>query len=117
MSFGQTIYAFALWDTSWSSLSDSLIFEKHSRQRFTLSKEPIAKHFALHLRIVYAWLLHQDITLTYMKIWSLWRSKKQNVVTRSNVKAEIKIMADEVCEILWLKLDANKHANEAISWQ
>lgn len=32
-----------------------------------------------------------------------WRSKKQNVVTRSNAKAEYRGMVLGVCELLWLR--------------
>ena len=33
-----------------------------------------------------------------------WRSKKQNVVARSNAEAEFRILAQGVCELLWIKL-------------
>ena len=33
-----------------------------------------------------------------------WRSKKQNVVARSNKEAEFKVVAQGICELLWLKL-------------
>ena len=33
-----------------------------------------------------------------------WRSKKQNVVARSNKEAEFKVFAQGICELLWLKL-------------
>ncbi|KAM1172660.1 hypothetical protein ACFX2G_023220 [Malus domestica] len=33
-----------------------------------------------------------------------WRSKKQNVVTRSSAEAEYREMALGICETLWLKL-------------
>lgn len=33
-----------------------------------------------------------------------WRSKKQNVVARSNAKAEFKAMAQGVYELLWMKI-------------
>jgi len=33
-----------------------------------------------------------------------WRSKKQNIVARSNVKAEFRAMAQGVCELLWMKI-------------
>ncbi|KZV29502.1 Cysteine-rich RLK (receptor-like protein kinase) 8 [Dorcoceras hygrometricum] len=32
-----------------------------------------------------------------------WRSKKQSVVARSSAEAELRAMANEVCELLWLK--------------
>lgn len=32
-----------------------------------------------------------------------WRSKKHNVVIKSNAKAEFRSMKQGVCEILWLK--------------
>lgn len=32
-----------------------------------------------------------------------WRSKKQNIVTRSSAEAEFRGMADGICETLWLK--------------
>jgi hypothetical protein len=33
-----------------------------------------------------------------------WRSKKQSVVARSSAKAEFRVMAQGVCETLWLKI-------------
>ncbi|KZT75923.1 Cysteine-rich RLK (receptor-like protein kinase) 8 [Dorcoceras hygrometricum] len=33
-----------------------------------------------------------------------WRSKKQSVVARSSAEAELRAMANGVCELLWLKL-------------
>ena len=33
-----------------------------------------------------------------------WRSKKQNVVARSNAEAEFRAMAQGVCELLWMKI-------------
>ena len=33
-----------------------------------------------------------------------WRSKKQNVVARSNTEAEFRAVAQGICELLWLKL-------------
>ena len=33
-----------------------------------------------------------------------WRSKKQNVVTRSSAEAEFRVMAQGVCELLWMKI-------------
>ena len=33
-----------------------------------------------------------------------WRSKKQNVVTRSSAEAEFRAMAQGVCELLWMKI-------------
>ena len=33
-----------------------------------------------------------------------WRSKKQNVVTRSSVEAELRSVALGICESLWLKM-------------
>jgi len=33
-----------------------------------------------------------------------WRSKKQNVVAISSAKAEFKVMAQGVCELLWMKI-------------
>ena len=33
-----------------------------------------------------------------------WRSKKQNVVARSTAEAEFRVMAQGVCELLWLKI-------------
>ena len=32
-----------------------------------------------------------------------WRSKKQNVVARSSVEAEFKVVAHGVCEIMWIR--------------
>nr|XP_019707255.1 uncharacterized protein LOC109506070 [Elaeis guineensis] len=32
-----------------------------------------------------------------------WRSKKQNVVTRSSVEAAYRALAQGVCEVIWLK--------------
>jgi len=32
-----------------------------------------------------------------------WRSKKQNVVARSSAEAEFRVMAQGVCELLWMK--------------
>ena len=32
-----------------------------------------------------------------------WRSKKQNVVTRSSAEAEYRAIAQGVCEVIWLK--------------
>ena len=32
-----------------------------------------------------------------------WRSKKQNVMARSSIEAEYKVMAYGVCEVFWLK--------------
>jgi len=33
-----------------------------------------------------------------------WRSKKQNVVARSSAEAESRVMAQGVCELLWMKI-------------
>ncbi|XP_026419727.1 uncharacterized protein LOC113315682 [Papaver somniferum] len=33
-----------------------------------------------------------------------WRSKKQNIVTRSSAQAEFRGMSDGICETLWLRL-------------
>ena len=33
-----------------------------------------------------------------------WRSKKQNVVARSSVESEFRIIAQGLCELLWLKI-------------
>jgi len=33
-----------------------------------------------------------------------WRSKKQNVVARSSAEAEFRVMAQGVCELLWMKI-------------
>lgn len=33
-----------------------------------------------------------------------WRSKKHNVVARSSTKAEFRVMAQGVCELLWVKI-------------
>jgi hypothetical protein len=33
-----------------------------------------------------------------------WRSKKQNVVSRSSAEAEYRGMAQGICELLWLRL-------------
>jgi len=33
-----------------------------------------------------------------------WRSKKQNVVARSSAKVEFRVMAQGVCELLWMKI-------------
>ena len=32
-----------------------------------------------------------------------WRSKKQNVVARSSVEAEFRVVAHDICEVLWIK--------------
>ena len=32
-----------------------------------------------------------------------WRSKKQNVVAKSNAKAEFRAVAQGICEVLWIK--------------
>ena len=32
-----------------------------------------------------------------------WRSKKQNIVSRSSAEAEFRSMAHGVCEVLWLR--------------
>ena len=32
-----------------------------------------------------------------------WRSKKQNVVARSNAEAEFRAVAQGICEVLWIK--------------
>jgi len=44
------------------------------------------------------------------------RSKKQNVVVRYSAKAEVRAMAQGVCELLWLKiiLDELKVTYEAL---
>ena len=33
-----------------------------------------------------------------------WRSKKQNVVARSSAEVEFRAMAQDVCELLWMKI-------------
>ena len=33
-----------------------------------------------------------------------WRSKKQTVVARSTTEAELRLVAHEICEVLWLKI-------------
>ncbi|WJZ80505.1 hypothetical protein VitviT2T_000420 [Vitis vinifera] len=33
-----------------------------------------------------------------------WRSKKQNVVARSSVESEFRVIAQGLCELLWLKI-------------
>jgi len=33
-----------------------------------------------------------------------WRSKKQNVVARSSAETEFRVMAQGVCELLWMKI-------------
>lgn len=33
-----------------------------------------------------------------------WRSKKQNVIARSSAEAEFQVMAQGICELLWLKI-------------
>ena len=33
-----------------------------------------------------------------------WKSKKQSVVARSSAEAEFRAMAQEICELLWLKI-------------
>jgi len=33
-----------------------------------------------------------------------WRSKKQHVVARSSAKAKFRVMAQGVCELLWMKI-------------
>ena len=33
-----------------------------------------------------------------------WRSKKQTIVVRSTAKAELRLVAHEICEVLWLKI-------------
>ena len=33
----------------------------------------------------------------------MWRSKKQNVVVRSSAKAEFRLIAHGICEVLWIK--------------
>ena len=32
-----------------------------------------------------------------------WRSKKQNVVARSSVEVEFRVVAHRICKLLWLK--------------
>ena len=32
-----------------------------------------------------------------------WRSKKQNVVARSSVEVEFRVVAHGICKLLWLK--------------
>ena len=32
-----------------------------------------------------------------------WRSKKQSVVARSSAKAEFRVVAHDICEVLWIK--------------
>jgi len=32
-----------------------------------------------------------------------WRSKKQNVVSRSSAEADYRVMAHTACEMIWLK--------------
>ena len=32
-----------------------------------------------------------------------WQSKKQNVVARSSVEAEFRVVAHDICEVLWIK--------------
>ena len=33
---------------------------------------------------------------------SIWKSKKQNVISRSSAKSKYKAMAQSVCEIMWI---------------
>ena len=33
-----------------------------------------------------------------------WRSKKQNVVTRSSTESKFRVIAQGLCELLWLKI-------------
>ena len=33
-----------------------------------------------------------------------WRSKKQGVMGKSSTKAEFRVMAQGICELLWLKI-------------
>ena len=33
-----------------------------------------------------------------------WKSKKHNVVARSSAEAKFIVMAQEICELLWLKI-------------
>jgi len=33
-----------------------------------------------------------------------WRSKKQNVVARSSVEADFRVMAQGICVLLWMKI-------------
>ena len=32
-----------------------------------------------------------------------WRSQKQSIVGRSNIEAEFRVVAQQICELLWLK--------------
>ena len=36
-----------------------------------------------------------------------WRSKKQNVVARPSVESEFRVIAQGLCELLWLKIILN----------
>ena len=32
-----------------------------------------------------------------------WRSKKQSIVARSSAEAEFRVVAHDICEVLWIK--------------
>ena len=33
----------------------------------------------------------------------LWKSKKQSVVSRSSMESEYRVMAQSICEIMWIR--------------
>jgi len=47
------------------------------------------------------------IASSWAEICWTWRCTKQNVVARSSAKAEFRVMAHGVCELLWLKIILN----------